>query len=957
MIDSSARSNNTGKLILLFRIYFFFVISGGLITLNALFKIPTEANNIAFGGFSRVRLLMISGILIVIFFAFGFLLSSWFSTQYFTRFAYRAQKISKNHSFFGWCVLFGSLIFFGSVYFTSLTPEITEPFTQAYFIRLSPIITWTAALSLQTLIVLPLLHFEFNLKALEPQQRIILNISSTFSLLLFIWFLIAQTKIGITSSDAGAGWNALGTPLLEIQIFAAWVIAISYIGLALLGEKHREFIDRFRYLRILRIDLVISIILWIAAVSIWNSIPLTPNWYAASPRLPNQAIYPNSDAYLYDTTGQTLLTGEGLKTGNAPFAIRPLYALFLAGLHTLGGPDYESITWMQVAILAMIPVILYWITRNIHNRISGLIAASLLIFREANAIILGSSITTSHSKLLMADLPTTLGVMLFVLIMIRWLQNPAQRLTLTLIAGGLTGAFMLIRPEFAILLPVLGLAAFFQLNIVYPRLSLHQKASNSSYQRTNRQGRKIWVTGMLLIMIGLVFSLLPWIWRNYQITGTIFLDSPHYRSDLFAQRYQEYTPNDNSNDRVNPEVRSTPDSQDNDSLDQIPGDAAIPSVTPTSQIAYQPNEDAEEFAGRMFQNALHYASNNLPTVIYFITNHFMNSQVQTVLYLPATIRLPDSLVEFLGHRDPTKFWEECCSAEGYIRRLPFWFKWDGHLPSQSTLLLVFNLFVISVGIVCSWNHVKFIALLPLSASIGYSFINALVRNSGGRYILPIDWISMLYFAIGLGQITIWIVTYFRGSQLPNRVMGPIKSPVIDSEVSIWNKTNLVVIVFILLIGCILPISEKIIPPRYSPELQAERQNQLAQNLDFSVDDFLNQGGSILQGRALYPRFHNADQGETGTRRTPFSPQPFSRFDLYLVGPYNGGVILPLESSPNYFPNGSDVLAIGCLGEDYFDALVVVTYDPMGNLVQIFSRDPFPKNISCPMQLPVSSYNQ
>jgi hypothetical protein len=541
--------------------------------------------------------------------------------------------------------------------------------------------------------------------------------------------------------------------------------------------------------------------------------------------------------------------------------------------------------------------------------------------------------------------------------MIRWLQNPAQRLTLALIAGGLIGAFMLIRPEFAVLLPLLGFMAFLQLFIIYPRLSASKMDNNSSHQRTSRQGKNIWITGMMLILIGLTFFLLPWIWRNYQITGTIFLDSPHYRSDLFALRYQEYAPNGNSNDGLNIEVTSKPDSQDKDSPDQTPGDTPSPSATPTAQIAYQSNENAEKFASRMFSNALHYASNNLPAVFYFITNHFVNSQVQSVLYLPATFRLPDSLVEFLGHRDPAKFWEQCCSAEGYIRRLPFWFKWNGHLPSQSLLLLVLNLFLISVGIVFSWNHVKFIALLPLSANLGYTFINALVRNSGGRYILPVDWISILYFSIGLGQLTIWIITYIRGSKIPQSVLGQIDSSDNDFKVSLWRKTYLTTSAMIFLIACLLPISEKIISPRFSADQMQERQNQLVQLLDFSLDNFKNQGGRFLHGRALYPRFHNADQGEAGTRRTPFSPQPFSRLDFYMVGPYNGGIILPLESSPNLFPNGSDVLVIGCPGKQYFDALVVATYDPTGKTVQIFSREPFPQNWSCPLQSPVTSSNQ
>jgi hypothetical protein len=672
MTQPSSASQYTDKHTLVLRVYFALVIIGGIITLVSLLQIPTEAKNVAIFGLSKERMLMLGGVLIGIVFVAGVLITSWLNKPFFTRFEQALAIRIQHKPFYGKSILFCSLILFGSAYLILLTPEITEPFTQAYFVRLQPPIAWVSILCAQTLVVLPLLRYGFDLQNIKPKNRIVYQIARIFSLLLLLWILIVQTQLGLTPNDAGAGWNALGSPLLETQAIAAWIIAMIYIGLAIWGEKHASILARARKFRLLRIDLLVSITLWVAAFALWNSIPLTPNWFAAPPRAPNQAIYPNSDAYLYDTTGQTLLTGEGLKTQNAPFAIRPLYGLFLAGIHALGGFDYESVLWMQVAVLALIPVLLYWITLHVHNRVSALIAASILIFRETNAIILGSSITTSHSKLLMADLPTTLGVMLLVLIFIRWLKNPAQRLTLTLIGGGIIGAFMLIRPEFAVLLPFLGLAALLELFFT-PGFNKHID-SYSSPSHLRSEEIKIWFKGMLFFVIGMVLFLLPWIWRNYQLTNTIFLDSPHYRSDLFALRYQEYAAENETAPEKPPEsTLKTPDPSAEMPLhtsDPLATAIATAPATATPEIAYQPNENAEAFAGRMFYNALNYAKNNLKAVVYFITNHFLNSQVQSFLYLPATFRLPDSAVGFLGHKDPAKFWEQCCSAENYIRRLP-----------------------------------------------------------------------------------------------------------------------------------------------------------------------------------------------------------------------------------------------------------------------------------------------
>jgi hypothetical protein len=262
-----------------------------------------------------------------------------------------------------------------------------------------------------------------------------------------------------------------------------------------------------------------------------------------------------------------------------------------------------------------------------------------------------------------------------------------------------------------------------------------------------------------------------------------------------------------------------------------------------------------------------------------------------------------------------------------------------------------NLLLISIGLASTWKRHKFIALLPLFASLGYTLINALVRNSGGRYILPVDWVGLFYFSIGLGQATLWVFIYFRGSELPAGVLGEIH-PISEYEaVPSQRKMILGVAASILFFGCLLPLAEIIVPERYPPDLLAEHQNQLSQTLDLPLEALLLEGSSMVQGRALYPRFHAANAGEAGVRRTPFSPLPFSRLDFFMVGPFNGGVVLAQEASPDRFPNGVDVLAIGCPGAEYFDALALVLYDESGEIMDVLLREPFPDVMECSSLMP------
>ena len=926
MNDQSLASHFTQKITHLLRVYFLLASLAGFLALWQLLRIPVGAKNALILGLSIERLVLAAGILGVILAAAGMLLASWLRKPFFIRFQEKLTAELQKRSTWGWAIFGFALGLFLGSYWILLTPEITEPFTLAYFERLQPWMWLLSILCAQTLVVLPLLRYNFNLHTLRPQSKILYQIASLLAGFLVIWLLISLTGLGVTASDAGAGWYYLGSPVMENQALLAWGLGMFYLLLALWGDSHPAFLAGARKSKILRTDLILSLLIWAAAFITWNNLPLVANWFVAPPRAPNYAFYPNSDAYLYDTTGQTLLTGEGLKTQNTPFAIRPMYTFFLGVLHALGGVDYEAIIWMQVALLALIPVLLYALTAQIHSRVAGVIAAALIILRESNAIILGKAITTSHAKLLMSDLPTTLGAMLFIFLMVRWLQKPDQRQTLTLIAGGVTGAFMLIRPEFGVLLPFVGFAALLQL-IRQP---------------------KTWFKGMLLLAIGTLLMLIPWVWRNYQITGTIFLDSPTYRADLFALRYSEYETE--SAPTALPAQESSPTSA-----------PEPPQITATPTISMQPGESSEAFAERMAQEAADFAKSNPRAVAYFIANHFFNSQIQTVLYLPGTWRLPDSIIGFLGHKELAKFWADCCSANSYIRRLPFWFKWDGTMPRQAWLFVAANLLLISVGLASAWRRQRFAALLPLAASLGYTLINAVVRNSGGRYILAVDWVGMFYYAIGLGQLTLWGLAYFRGGELPTGISATPKAeewtPLQGEQPPLWSAANLKVATAILLLGCLLPLSEKIIPEHYPAELLAARYTALLQTADLSAAEksmlanWEASGGQIVQGRALYPRFHAAGEGEAGIRRTPFSPLPFARTDFYLVGPFNHGIVLPQTESPETFPNGADVVVWGCNGMDYFEALAVVIYDSNGEPLDLLLRQPFPESGGCPISVP------
>jgi hypothetical protein len=56
--------------------------------------------------------------------------------------------------------------------------------------------------------------------------------------------------------------------------------------------------------------------------------------------------------------------------------------------------------------------------------------------------------------------------------------------------------------------------------------------------------------------------------------------------------------------------------------------------------------------------------------------------------------------------------------------------------------------------------------------------------------------------------------------------------------------------------------------------------------------------------------------------------------------------------PDYLPHTADALVIGCRGQNYVDALLVMVLDDSG---AVYARSPMPE-MACPMQEPVCEDN-
>lgn len=910
----------TRNLLRTWRIFFVLAALQGLLGLGALMLSPSEAGSRFLFGFSATRWVSLLLALLIVTGFVWLLLRSWTRPEWTHIQAQRVASIgTRPRLWASLTIVFGFLVA-GGIFFISLTPEIEEPFTQVLFSRLLPFVIVSTGLSIQTLVLLVWLRLPHP----APGQR-----SAAWSLavplaliggIFLLWSWVARTTLAGESQVVG--WNDTGIPVLELQVLAAWLLGMLFLPIILLvnstGKDQPESSSRKAWV----LDLVLIIVIWLGTIWLWSSATISPSWFVSEPRPPNYEPYPNSDALAYDMTAQQLLVGEGLQFDGYSFIRRPIHAVYLTLLHSLVGQNYAQLIFGQILILAWIPAIIYLIARRLHTQLAGIIVAVLIALREANAISLAGTITSAHSKSLMADLPAMLAVVCFVHVALIWLQQAGINPTLGLLSGGLLGIAGLIRPE------LLGLVVGVALVLVL-----------TSTRRWRR-----WLSQLALFSIGLVLVLIPWVYRNWALTGQIFLDNPTFRLEWIEERLesQAFPPGENA---------SAPSSSS-------PA-AQTPAVAPTTAALVRaastptPNTFSTQNSALSSLDKINsLLQANFSRLALGSASHFANSLIQIVLILPSTFRPLDSLVGYFGHRDANQLWYECCSALGYVRRLPYWHKWDGNFPAQAAVPLAINVIFISLGIAQSWKRLRWIGLFPAVLSLVHISINALVRNSGGRYILPLDWVGLLYFSIGLAAVSLWLVQLFTGRRsIDCLYTAPLSlSADLPSLLSPWRSPAFYAAAAALIIaGAAAPILERAIPTRYTAAHQAEMLQELFNSPLLSSEDrsalqeVIDQGGVVLAGRSLYPRFYRFGEGEPGTNN-PLSSAPYRRIGFYLAGPVSSVVILPDQRQPAYFPNGADVLVIGC---QTGDPLGVAIFNGSSAPAVILLKPDHPSSLACP----------
>lgn len=253
------------------------------------------------------------------------------------------------------------------------------------------------------------------------------------------------------------------------------------------------------------LDLLLCVGIWCVAFYVWSGYAIPNTYFSPRPLPPTYEVFPFSDARGSDLSAFSLTLGD--MNLNSRIPAHPLYAYFLGMLHGISGPGYSLTISLQTAVLSLFPVMLYLIGLKISGRLAGIIAAILIILREANTLSAASLITTSNSKLYLTEMPTAFLVSIFILLLIGQLQHKRTHHWKWLLIGGVAGLMCLLRLQTVLLLLILILAIF-----------IFRKWLNA------------WIQSAFLLIIGFFLVVSPWLARNYTITGSVVFEDPKYSS-------------------------------------------------------------------------------------------------------------------------------------------------------------------------------------------------------------------------------------------------------------------------------------------------------------------------------------------------------------------------------------------------------------------------------------------
>jgi hypothetical protein len=412
--------------------------------------------------------------------------------------------------------------------------------------------------------------------------------------------------------------------------------------------------------------------------------------------------------------------------------------------------------------------------------------------------------------------------------------------------------------------------------------------------------RKMFLTvvrGILLMTVTVALVVSPWLWRNWQSTGQVIFDSPFTQTINLAQRYSR--------------------------MNGVEADALR-----------RPGETNIEYNDRLVSIFIEAVSANPMEAMRVVVNRFLDNCVDNILLLP----LRNDLASANELLQPTH---------------AFWEQWQGTPTISQTLLILFYLFLLGLGLAGAWNRLGLIGLLPLFINLVYNLWTSIALLAGQRFLVAMDWTIYTYYMIGLFILISGFMFLLNGTRpLVKNWKTALNASNIKPTAASKPWTYFLAVGFLfLLVGVSVPLSEKMFPKKYPPATQEQIFKEFISsastagiNLDTAClqKTISSHNLTASRGRALSPRYYQSGEGEF-TDKLGYKPSGQPRLLFYLSGDFYGLIILDLDQTPAFFPDASDVIVYRG-GSNEHEAWFVLVRDAGRD--EMYVSDTYKPQVSC-----------
>jgi hypothetical protein len=385
--------------------------------------------------------------------------------------------------------------------------------------------------------------------------------------------------------------------------------------------------------------------------------------------------------------------------------------------------------------------------------------------------------------------------------------------------------------------------------------------------------KKSFLIHSLLFILGLLLVISPWLYRNYKISGQFALEDQTNTSDM---------------------------------VNRISG---VP-VASYQGISVISTEDKSMFA-QVISTMIGHPMDTLG----FISNHFVNNIYSSLQILPL-------------RQTPIANFDNVFMANDL-----FWLKQVRNLNAQQVILLTTFLIMIILGIFGLYSSLGKIGFAPLILFLGYCFSSAITRISGWRFTIPIDWVVLLYFWVGLIEFIKYFLRVLNIHGHQNDSKESIDHNESLNELNNSKKWILLLVLLLQFFGLSLPLFVYSFPGVFANQSRnnmINKINPIIQNSNIpkgvkeKTTTILNSNSvNIEEGIGYYPRFYERGDGEPINQNTVYYLQEYSRLLFYFIGERRTDVMLRSVSSPEIFRNSSEVMIISKTNGTYDEAYFII----------------------------------